>query len=106
MKLNNNRAPGLDEIAAELVKYAPLELWEVIKTVLNECFEKHEHIGVGKGALLSIQKPGKPRGLLKKLRPVIWLQIIRKILSNIAIRRMQDRYKAYFSISKRLQTKS
>ena len=25
-KSNNNRAPGLDEIAAELVKYAPVEL--------------------------------------------------------------------------------
>ena len=36
-KSNNNRAPRLDEIAAELVKYAPVELWEVIKSPLNEC---------------------------------------------------------------------
>ena len=87
-KLNNNRAPGLDEIAAELVIYAPVELWKVIKFVLSQCFE-----------LVPIQKPGKPRGPLKNLHPVILLQIIRKILSNIATRRMKDRYEDYISPS-------
>ena len=54
-KLNNNRAPGLDDIAAELVKYVPVELWEVIKSALNECFEECKRL-------------------------VMFLQIIRKIL--------------------------
>ena len=43
-KLNNNRVTGLDEIAAELVKYTPLELWEVIKYELNESCKEHKHI--------------------------------------------------------------
>ena len=77
-----------DETAAELVIYAPVELWKVIKFVLSQCFE-----------LVPIQKPGKPRGPLKNLHPVILLQIIRKILSNIATRRMKDRYEDYISPS-------
>ena len=96
-KLNNNQAPGLDEIAAKLVKYAPVQQWKVIKSVLNECFEEQEH--VRKGALSPIQNPGKPRGVLKNFRPVILLQIIRNILSNIAIRQMKDRYEEYISPS-------
>lgn len=75
-KSNNNRASGLDEIAAELVKYAPVKLWEVIKSVLNEYFKEHERIDVGKGAIAPIQKPGKPRGSLKNLPPVILLEIV------------------------------
>ena len=74
--MNNNPAPGLDEIATELVKYAPVELWKVIKYVTNECFQEHEYIDVGKNALVPIQKPGKPRGSFKNVRPVILLQII------------------------------
>ena len=75
-KSNNNRASGLDEIAAELVKYAPVKLWEVINSVLNECFKEHERIDDGKGAIALIQNPGKPRGSLKNLPPVILLQIV------------------------------
>ena len=96
-KLNNNRAPRLDEIATELVKYVPVELKKVIKSVLNECFEGHEDIEVVKSAHFSIQNLVKPRGSLKNLLRVILLQIIRKIPSNVAIRPMKDRYEEYIS---------
>ena len=98
-RINNNRAAGLVEITAELVKYAPAELWEVITDILNECFEEHKMIDVGKGALIPLQKPGKPKGPIKNLRPVILLLIIRKILSNIGINRMKNRYEEYISQS-------
>ena len=80
---------------------------EVIQSVQNECFEEHEYVDVGKGALVLIQKPGKLRGPLKNLCMVILLQIIRKIRSNKAIRWMKDRYEEYISLSQKcLQTKS
>ena len=96
-KLNNNRAPRLDQIATELVRYVPVELRKVIKSILNECFEEHKHIEVVKSALFSIQNLVKPRGLLKNLLQMILLQVIRKIPSNVAIRRMKDRYEEYIS---------
>ena len=87
-KLNNNRAAGSDEIAAELVKYAPEELNKTTQKILVECFEQHELLYVGKRTLVPLQKPGKLKGSLKNLSSLILLLIIRKILSNIKIQRM------------------
>lgn len=95
-KLNNNRAPRLDEIATELVKYVPVELKKVIKSVLNECFEGHEDMEVVKSAHFSIKNLVKPRGSLKNLLRVILLQIIRKIPSNVAIRQIKIDTKSIF----------
>ena len=98
-KLNNNRSAGYDTITAELIKYGPENLRSIIKTILNNCFEQHKQIDIGKGILVALQKPGKPKGPVKNLRPVILLPIIRKILSNIVLQRIKPKVEKYLSQS-------
>eukprot|EP00794_Sanderia_malayensis_P021165 gene21165-23243_t len=85
-KLNNNKTPGTDNISAEMVKYGPLILFETIREVLNDALEKETELELGDGILVSLQKPGKTKGPVTHLRPVILLPILRKILSNIVLR--------------------
>ena len=99
MKLNNNMSSGYDKITAELIKYGPEILHSQIKTILNDCFEHHKQIDIGKGILVALQKPGKPKGPVKNLRPVILLPIIRKILSNIVLQRIKPKVENYLSPS-------
>ena len=96
-KLNNNRAPGIDRISAELVKYGPVELHSCICDILNEALQKHQDLELGCGILIALQKPGKDRGPVKNLRPVILLLIIRKLLSNIVLERIRPQYEQYIS---------
>ena len=96
-KLNNNRAAGPDRISAELIKYSPQEINTMIKDILKECIENHQPIDVGSGILVALQKPGKPKGPVKNLRPINLLLIIRKILSNITIQRIKPDYDNYLS---------
>ena len=70
-KLNNNKTPGIDNISAEMVKYGPLTLSKAFKNTLNEAFEKEIELGFGDGILVSLQKPGKTKGPVTNLRPVI-----------------------------------
>ena len=74
-KLNNNRAAGPDRISAELIKYGSQEINTMIKDILNECIENHQPIDVGNGILVALQKPGKPKGPVKNLRPINLLNI-------------------------------
>ena len=99
MKLNNNKSAGYDKITAELIKYGPQTLHSQIKTILNDCFEHHKQIDIGKGILVALQKPGKPKSPVKNLRPVIFLPIIRKILSNIVLQRIKPKVENYLSPS-------
>jgi hypothetical protein len=96
-KLNNNRAPGIDRISAELIKYGPVELHSAICDTLNNALQKHQDLEIGCGTLIALQKPGKDRGPVKNLRPVILLLIIRKLLSNIVLERMRPQYEQYIS---------
>jgi exonuclease III len=98
-KLNNNRAPGIDRISAELIKYAPREVHDQISHILNEAIQKHQPITLGNGILVALQKPGKPKGPVKNLRPVILLPIIRKIMSIIVLARIRPAYEQYLSPS-------
>ena len=90
-KLQNKRAPGYDQIPPELLKYAPTELHDLITESLNNIFAKHKHINVGHGLLTAMQKPGKPNGLTKTLRPVILLIMLRKAISNTVLTRIQPK---------------
>ena len=90
-KLNNNRAPGYDKITAEMIKYGPEELHQKITTILNNCVSNNIDIKTGFGLLAPLQKPGKTRGPVINLRPVILLPIIRKILSNVVLSRIKPK---------------
>ncbi|XP_057310033.1 uncharacterized protein LOC130648030 [Hydractinia symbiolongicarpus] len=97
--LNNNRASGFDNISAELIKYAPTICHNEIADIVNDCFNKNEDIDVGKGILIPLCKPKKPKGPVKNLRPVTLLPIIRKIISNVALQRIKPKIDDYLSLS-------
>ena len=96
-KLNNRRSPGFDHISAELIKYSTPELTQCITTALNSIFENNKDQQVGKGILAPIQKANKTKGPKKNLRPITLLPILRKILSNITMSRIQGKIYNFLS---------
>jgi hypothetical protein len=108
-RLNNGRMAGLDQVAGELMKYACVEQLTIehddqtldelaeqdtycctVRDILNGYFEDGvAEPFIGAGHLLALQKPGKPKGPEKSLRPITVLNTIRKILSTIALRRAE-----------------
>ena len=76
---NNNRVCGYGLIPADMFK---------------EVFEKHLPLEVGTGILIAQQKPGKPLGPLKSLRPIMLLT-----LSLITLHRISDQVNDFLSPS-------
>ena len=88
-KLRNNKAPGYVQIPPELLKYVPTELHDLIADSSSNIFAKHKYINVGHRLVTALQKPCKREGPTKSLRPVIPLIMIRKVIPNIALTRIQ-----------------
>ena len=87
-KLRNNKSPGFDQINAELIKNSPNIVFEHIAQILNEIAETgNKPLELSLGQLIPLPKPGKPKGPVKNLRPVILLSILRKILAIIVVDR-------------------
>ena len=82
-----------------MVKYGPVALYEAIKKLFNEAFEEEQELELGAGILVPLQKPGKAKGPVANLRPVILLPIIRKVLSNIVLRRTQPKVEQFLADS-------
>ena len=98
--MNNNKAPGKDNIPVELIKYAPISVHHVISTALNNIFEKHERTNIGEGILLPLPKPPpKPKVPVTNLRPITLLNISRKILSRMTTLRIEPKINQYLSPS-------
>lgn len=98
-RMTNNRAPGFDNIAVELVKYAPDCILSEIAEILNNAIEMHQPIQLGKGQLAALWKPGKTKGPVVHMRPIILLIILRKILSNVTLNRIKPNIESYLSAS-------
>ena len=81
------------------MKYAPVEVHQIICNVLNDVIKNHRELDLGKGSLVAVLKPGKIKGPVKNLRAAILLLIIRKILSNITLTRIKPGYERYTSQS-------
>ncbi len=95
-KLKNNRACGPDSIPNELLKYAGVSFASDFSSIVNECFETNTYIkAIGESILTPLQKPGKPKGPPKSLRPLNLLNGVRKIISVIALNRVQDQINNY-----------
>ena len=88
-KMKHGKAPGRDEIHAELIKYGPPIPITKITNLLNMSFDGSEDIEYGHGILVPLQKPGKAKGVAKNFRPIILLPVLRKILSLITIDRIK-----------------
>ena len=98
-KLNNNKATGEDDIPGELLKYSPKEVKEYIAKMINDMFRKHEPLKINNGNMRAIQKPNKPKGPRKNLRPVTLLNTIRKELSICTLNGTGDEIGAYLSVN-------
>ena len=83
MKLTSGRACGPDGIPNELMKAAGYPLHCELARVYNLSFETNTYIpAIGEGILTPLQKPGKPRGPVKSIRPLTLLNGTRKVFPS------------------------
>ena len=95
-KLKNGKAVGPDQIPNELLKYAPVNFYRQYATLINQSFELNEHVpSFTEGYLAPLQKPGKPKGPVKSLRPLCLLNGTRKLLSLITLHRVRRQIAEY-----------
>ena len=98
-KLNSGRASGHDDIPAELFKCSADLLAQAIADIFNDALEHHEPLGLGKGVLILMQKPSKPKGPLTSVRPIVLLTTLRKTLSLVVLSRIAPKVDEYLSPS-------
>ncbi len=92
--LKNNKSTGIDNIKAELIKYAPNNVHKLIADIYNETARSGDYPEeLVAGILTPIQKPGKIKGPPENLRPIILLSILRKLLTISLLKRIWTRVK-------------
>ena len=79
------------------MKSAPPEIYDTIADVLNKAISYGEDLELGLTKLVVVQKPGKPAGPLKNLRPIALLPLLRKVLSLITLARVRSVFDSYVS---------
>ena len=98
-RLRNNRALGPDDIAGELIKYGGEDMHQELANAYNEMFKRHEAIEeLTAGYLYALNKPGKIR-TAENTRPLVFLSITRKVLSNIVLSRISGKANSFLSLS-------
>ena len=81
------------------------EIWQMERRALSKILSQHKFaylrllLDIGKGMLVLVQKPGKPTGPLKSLRPIVLLSVLRKTLSLIVLSRIAPKFDDYLSSS-------
>ena len=79
----------------ELLKYGGNEVAKILKNTMNESFETGQKLqSIGEGFLIPIPKPKKEPSTTN-LRPIILLNGVRKILSMITLRRIEEKIIEY-----------
>ena len=90
--MKNNKSPGKDQVNVELIKYAPIQVHQLIADIYNEvatlCMYPAE---LNEGLLIALQKSKKRIGELNNFRPIILLSTLRKILAIIMTSRTKYR---------------
>ena len=84
-KISNRKTHGKDNIPVELLKNAPNTARQQISMIMNNTLSEHETNCFSTDILFSLPKPNKPKDPVKSLRPIILLEISRKILSKILL---------------------
>ena len=94
--LKNGRADGPDGIPSELIKYSTSAVHEHYASIINRCFETHTFLEpIGQANITPLQKPKKPVGPLKNLRPLTLSNAARKILSMATLKRIEAKVDAF-----------
>ena len=86
-----------DQLLLLLYKNAPPETYRIIADVLNKAMANGEDLELGLAKLVTLQKPGKPAGPVKNIRPIALLPLLRKILSLITLARIRTAVELYLS---------
>ncbi len=74
--LKKNKSTGIDNIKAELIKYAPNNVHKLIADIYNKTARSGDYPEeLVAGILTPIQKPSKTEGPPENLRPIILLSI-------------------------------
>ena len=95
-KLKNGRATGPDDIPNELLRYAGKSYHSAYAAMINQSFETNTYIeSIGQGIITPLQKPGKPKGPLKSLRPLTLSNSVRKVLSLVTLSRIGHKIDRY-----------
>ena len=90
--LKNGRATGPDGIPNELLKYSTNAVHERFASIINNCFETSTYLDpIGQANITPLQKPNKPVGPLKNLRPLTLSNAVRKILSMATLKRIEQK---------------
>ena len=98
-RLSNNRAKGVDGLAAEFLKYGGEVLHEAVAIMLNAVFIKHETIpDLKAGILAALNKPSK-KSIVEHTRPIILLTAMRKVLSLIVHKRIIGKVRDFLPLS-------
>ena len=84
LKLNINKSSDYNGLQAEHIKYAPKHVHQDIVSLLDEVAETGTYPQELKhGLIIPIQKPGKQKGKVENIRPVILLNTGRHLLEEI-----------------------
>lgn len=94
VKLKNRRAPGHDEIAAEMLKASVDLVAPTLAQSYNSMFAMHQLLQLGHGITIPFPKPNKQPGPCASLRPITLLSVFRKTLALIVVTRAQPRFEA------------
>ena len=79
-----------------MLKHAHPVVFEKYAETINESFTTNTYINsIGKGIITPLQKPGKPKGPLTSLRPLTLLNGSRKMLTQIALKRIESNIDNY-----------
>ena len=98
--LKNGKACGFDNMKAVRIKSGTAIYKSALTELLNEIVNEQKSTeNITDGNLILLQKPNKPKGNIKNLKPIIFFSTIRKTLSTIALRRIRNDVDAYLSAS-------
>ena len=94
-KLRNGKSPGINNMYAEYIKYAPGTAHQIIADILRKSAETDDYLEILKeGILTPLQKPPKKnKKVEKKSKPVILLPSVRKIFTICIIKRTWGKLK-------------
>ena len=94
--MKNNRSTGPDEVPNELLKNAGSEFIKTYTNIINKSFENGQKIDcLTIGDIIPIPKPGKEKGPVTSLRPITLLNSVRKILSLITLKRIEQKVNSF-----------
>jgi len=97
-KLNNGRAYGKDGTPGELQRYGGPNLCKHLTIIYNQMLKQGQIIDeIGEGILITLNKQNGKPSTINNIRPITLLNMIRKILSKVALARIQDIILLYVS---------